>query len=116
MPVLGISRPDTAERVKSRERRDEELDGLSLLDYHERITLFARGSTRHWVNDSITVVDFRPLYAITIHHLQRQLAQEIQHISKGEVTDEQLENIRKLLVQYSKTPTVSGRDCFVGQH
>lgn len=98
-----LRRQDTAKRVCIRKERDKELDGLASLPYHERITEFARNSTRHWVKNRNTVIDFRPLYAITIHHLQGQLAKEIQTFSATEMTDEQLEKIRVLLQQYSKS-------------
>ena len=62
---------------------------------------FARGSTRHWVAGGITVVDFRPLYTIAIHSLQRQLASEIQKIETEDVTDNQLERIRETLHRYT---------------
>lgn len=96
-----IQRQDTAKRVCIRKERDKELDGLASLPYYERITEFARNSTRHWVKGCNTVIDFRPLYAVTIHHLQRQLAQEIQVFSTTHMTDEQLGRIRALLKQYS---------------
>jgi len=97
-----LQRQDTRKRVRIRKERDKELDGLASLPYHERITEFARNSTRHWVKNCNTVLDFRPLYAVTIHHLQRQLAQEIQNFSMTDLTDEQLEKIRTLLKQYSR--------------
>ncbi|KAF4636040.1 hypothetical protein G7Y89_g2051 [Cudoniella acicularis] len=96
-----IQRQDTTKRAEIRRERDKDLDGLASLTYHERLTEFARNSTRHWVKDSNTVIDFRPLYAITIHHLQRQLSQEIYLLNENEMTDSQLENIRKLLKQYT---------------
>jgi hypothetical protein len=98
-----LQRQDAAKRVCIRKERDKELDGLASLPYHERITEFARNSTRHWVKDCNTVIDFRPLYAVTIHQLQRQLAQEIQIFSATDMTNEQLEKIRVLIQQYSKT-------------
>jgi hypothetical protein len=97
-----LQRLNTAKRVCAPKERDKELDDLASLPYHERITEFARNSTRHWVKDCNTVIDFRPLYAVTIHHLQRQLEQEIQIFSATDMTDEQLEKIRVLLQQYSK--------------
>jgi hypothetical protein len=87
--------------MDQRRERDKELDGLGSLNYHERLTEFIRGSTRHPVKNSITVVDFRPLYAVTVHHLQRKLAQEIRLILSEPVTDSQLEGISKLLQEYS---------------
>jgi hypothetical protein len=87
--------------LETRNERDKELDGLATLEYHSRLTQFVRGATRHWVKDSTTVVDFRPLYAITIHNLQRQLAQEIKAVTEDEISDTQLENIRKTLKRYS---------------
>lgn len=85
------------------EERDDLLDGLALLPYHERLTRFVRGSTRHLVAGGVTVVDFRPLYAVTVHHLQRQLAEEIQKINKVDVTAQQLADIRETLQKYSKS-------------
>lgn len=89
------------ERMDVRTERDEELDGLASLEYYERLTEFIRCSTRHPVKDPITVVDFRPLYAVTIHHLQRRLGQEIQLILTQRATDVQLERTRELLDEYS---------------
>lgn len=77
------------------------LEGLASLPFHQRMSHFARGSTRHWVAGGITVVDFRPLYTIAIHDLQRQLAGEIQKIETEDVTDGQLEHIRETLHKYT---------------
>jgi hypothetical protein len=81
-------------------KKNDELDTLMSRNYHERVTQFIRGSTRHR-SQGITVLDFRPLYAITIHHIQRQLAKEIRDISNSRVTDNQLEIIRQLIEKYS---------------
>ncbi|TRX89299.1 hypothetical protein FHL15_009736 [Xylaria flabelliformis] len=83
---------------------DSVLEGLAALPYHERLTKFISGSTKHWVADGVTIVDFRPLYAVTIHHLQHRLAAELAKIEKTVATDEQLESIRDILHKYSKTP------------
>lgn len=91
------------ERVNSTgARQDIELDGLASLEYHERLTRFARGAVRHWVKN-MTVIDFRPLYAVSIHHQQRQLLQEISTFFQNNMTDEQLDRIRELLEQYSNS-------------
>lgn len=87
---------------KDKDNRDEQLEGLASLPYHTRISHFVRGSTRHWVTGDITVVDFRPLYAVTVHELQRRLAEEIQKVGTKDVTDQQLEYIRDTLHKYSK--------------
>ncbi|KAI0855224.1 hypothetical protein F4860DRAFT_521896 [Xylaria cubensis] len=79
---------------------DSVLEGLALLPYHERLTKFIRGSTKHWVADGVTIVDFRPLYAVTIHHLQHRLAAELAKVEKTVATDEQLESIRDILHKY----------------
>jgi hypothetical protein len=96
-----LLRQDVSERIDKRNARDGELEDLASLPYYERITQFARGSTRHWVEDSTTVVDFRPLYALTMHNIQRQLLQEMHIFSAANLTDEQLERIRNLLERYS---------------
>ena len=88
---------------------DNVLEGLAALPYHERLTRFIRGSTKHWVSGGVTIVDFRPLYAVTIHHLQCQLATELAKIEQDIVTDAQLERIRDILHKYSKTPLTSRR-------
>ncbi|KAH7020516.1 hypothetical protein EDB80DRAFT_882552 [Ilyonectria destructans] len=82
-------------------QEDELLEGLASLPYLERLTSFIRGSTRHCVTGGVTVVDFRPLYSVTIHHLQRQLAEEIQKIGDAELTTQQLEEIRETLHKYT---------------
>lgn len=79
------------------------LDGLGTLPYYERVSHFIRGSTRHRVAGGVTVLDFRPLYAVTIHHTQRQLATCISEIEKNEANSQQLARIRRLLHQYSKS-------------
>lgn len=83
---------------------DQELEGLARMEYYHRITKFACDTTRHLVGDSTTVIDFRPLYAVTIHHLQRQLAQEMQVFFKSDMDDAELEKITKLLKNYSNPP------------
>ncbi|KAI0199846.1 hypothetical protein F4808DRAFT_431470 [Astrocystis sublimbata] len=89
----------------ARESNDENivLEGLAALPYHERLTRFIRGSTKHWVSGGVTIVDFRPLYAVTVHHLQYQLATELAKIEKTTVTDEQLERIRDVLHKYTSS-------------
>ena len=84
------------------EGEDNKLDSLVSLDYHERITQFIRGSTRH-LSQGITVLDSRPLYSVAIHHIQRQLAKEIRDISNSHVTDDQLEVICQL-IEKNSTP------------
>lgn len=96
-----LMKQQTEDRMNARRERDSELDGLGSLTYHERLTEFVRGSTRHPVKNSITVIDFRPLYAVTLYHLQRRLAQEIQLILAQPTSDVQLERIEKLLGEYS---------------
>jgi hypothetical protein len=49
----------------------------------------------------ISVIDFRPLYTVTLHDMQRRLAQEIQKIEGENVTDEQLSRMRGTLHEYS---------------
>lgn len=85
-----------------RDREDELFEGLASLPYFERLTRFIRGSTRHSVAGGVTVVDFRPLYSVTIHHLQRQLAEEIQKLTGADLTAQQLDKIRDTLHKYSK--------------
>lgn len=92
------------EECDLRKMRDEELGYLEALPYHERLTKFARGSTRHLLKDSVTVLDFRPLYAITIHHLQRSLAKEIQQMVQMTASETQLERLRITLRRYSMSP------------
>ena len=87
-------------RTEGQDWENSDLKHLKSLEYFERMTHFIRGSTRH-VSRGITVLDFRPLYAVTIYHIQRQLAKEISIISRGHVTDDQLETIRQLLEKYS---------------
>jgi hypothetical protein len=99
--IPAFARPESNVCVEDRRVKDQDLAGLASLDYYERLTKFCRDSTRHWVEESTTVVDYRPLFAATIHHLQRELAQEIQNFSKITITDEQLHHIRQLLEQYS---------------
>ncbi|KAH6665937.1 hypothetical protein B0J14DRAFT_203391 [Halenospora varia] len=105
---MSLSSKRTETGTDLRKQTDTELEGLAALPYRERLAEFVRGSTRHWVDDSITVVDFRPLYAIAIHNLQHQLAQQIQVIQKHEeigdkLTDEQLETIQKLVKEYTNS-------------
>lgn len=90
------------EEIDLRKARDEELCQLETLPYHERLTEFVRGSTRHCVGNNITILDFRPLYAMNIHHLQRRLAKEISHLLNSTTCDIQLERLRITLRQYSR--------------
>ncbi|KAI0490386.1 hypothetical protein F4859DRAFT_500763 [Xylaria cf. heliscus] len=82
---------------------DNVLEGLAVLPYHERLTRFIRGSTKHWASGGVTIVDFWPLYAVTIHHLQYQLATELAKIEKDNVTGAQLEGIRDILNKYTSS-------------
>lgn len=77
------------------------LDGLAELPYHERLTCFLRGAARHWVAGGISVIDFRPLYTVTLYDLQRQLAREIQKVEGENITDEQLSRMRGTLHEYN---------------
>ncbi|KAH8629740.1 hypothetical protein IG631_14317 [Alternaria alternata] len=81
--------------------RENCLDGLAELPYHERLTRFLWGAARHWVAGGISVIDFRPLYTVTLYSLQRQLAQEIQNVEEKNITDEQLSRMRGTLHEYS---------------
>ena len=81
--------------------REDCLHGLAELPYHERLTRFLRGATRHWVAGDISVIDFRPLYTVTLYDLQRKLAREIQKVDGGNITDEQLSRMRGTLHEYS---------------
>jgi len=113
MPLGELWRRGTDERLQNRKKRDKELDGLADLEYHERLTRFARGSVRHWVNGT-TVLDFRPLYAVTVHQLQHQLATCVQVVTRETLDDKQLESLRVLLEQYSM-PLGDASRPFVGQ-
>ena len=93
-----------AEPITVRKERDKELEGLASLEYHDRLSHFIRGSTIHSLNNNstptTTVVDFRPLYAVNIYNLQRQLVQEIHHVQSETLTDGQLARMQKALSQY----------------
>lgn len=102
----------TSEKKSEDDSRNDFLDGLAKLPYHERLTRFLRGAARHWVAGGISIVDFRPLYTVTLHNLQRQLAGEIQKIEKENVTDDQLDRISETLQEYSTStsaPTTPSR-------
>ena len=96
--------------MHDRHARDRELDGLASLDYHARLAEFIKGSTRHAVRNDTTVVDFRPLYAVTIHHLQRQLAEQIRDVEAEGVSEEGLARMRSLLEEYSMAQTPMRED------
>ncbi|CAN9136360.1 unnamed protein product [Alternaria alternata] len=81
--------------------RENCLDGLAELSYHERLTRFLRGAARHWVAGDISVIDFRPLYTVSLYDLQRQLAREIQKVEGENITDEQLSRMRGTLHEYT---------------
>ncbi|KAK6954741.1 hypothetical protein Daesc_004710 [Daldinia eschscholtzii] len=85
----------------SKGKRDIELNGLASLGYHSRLTQFLRGASRHGIKGVTTVIDFRPLYAVNVHNLQKQLVQEIKDIIERDITDRQLEVIRRLLDRYT---------------
>ena len=101
--LFEAPRQDATTRIEILKGKGAELNGLAAMTYHERISEFGRKSTRHWVNEDYcnTIIDFRPLYAITIHHLQRQLVEGIRVLEDEDLTDQQLGNTRKLLKQYS---------------
>jgi hypothetical protein len=77
------------------------LDGLTALPYHERISCFLRGSARHRVAGGVSVLDFRPLYAVTLHDLQRKLAGIIREVEREDLTKKQLTGTRATLHEYS---------------
>jgi len=108
LPFWNLEK-ETSCSVTIRKQRDEELEGLASLKYHERITQFARGSISHLVDETTTVIDFRPLYAITLHDLHRQLAEQVQLIMKNEITDDQLKLMRRLSKRYSILPFFPSR-------
>ena len=81
--------------------REDCLDGLAALPYHERLSRFLRGAARHWIAGGTSVIDFRPLYTVALYDLQRQLAQEIQNVEGENITDEQLIRMRRTLHEYS---------------
>lgn len=100
--------PKIQETRSENENQDDFIDGLAKLPYHERLTRFLWGATRHSVAGGISVVDFRPLYTVTLHNLQRQLAGEIQRIEGETLTDDQLNRIGETLHKYSMF--TSGQD------
>jgi len=53
-----LMKPDPEK--KEGDERDDLLNGLALLPYHERLTRFIRGSTRHRFAGWVTVINFRP--------------------------------------------------------
>jgi hypothetical protein len=101
----------THENIQGRERNNF-LDGIASLPYHQRMTHFLRSSTRHWVAGGVTVVDFRPLYTANIHNLQRQLAKEIEKLETEDITDNRLEAIQETLHQYSRLSFTVRMYCF----
>jgi hypothetical protein len=105
MPLLACLQQTTSENNEERAKNnDKELEGLASLEYHERLTHFIRGSTRRSVKGKkapITVIDFRPLFAVIVHHFQKQLAEEIGLVSLRTLSKEQLDRIGRLLKQYS---------------
>lgn len=99
--LRGIQETSSKETNRQDVDRGELLEGLSSLPYFERLTHFIRGSIKHWVAGGVTVIDIRPLYTVTIHHLHRQIAEHIQSIEEKEVTGLQLKNIQETLHEYS---------------
>ena len=77
-----------------------ELDGLTSLKNYERLTHFVRGSTRHAIDGQITVLDFRPLFAVATYHCQRELAREVSHALTDVVTEAWMERLQLLTQRY----------------
>ena len=100
--------------MRKMRKRDNLLDALALLPYFERLTRFIRDSTRHLVAGGVTVVNFRPLYMVTVHGLQRQLAEEIQKIEKADVAGLQLDDIRETLHMLNQVKEYTIRDIASG--
>ncbi|KAH7305852.1 hypothetical protein B0I35DRAFT_443385 [Stachybotrys elegans] len=88
-------------QLDGEKERDKALDGLASLPYLERLSCFIRGSTKHWVAGGVSVLDFRPLFSVTIHHLQRQLAEAIQEIDKTDLSNERLCEIGNTVHRYT---------------
>lgn len=100
---VPFQQADKSENLDTLHQRDQELEHLAAKDYHERLTEFLRDSTRKWVEgNSTTVIDFRPLFAVNLHHFHHQLGQVVQRVSDQNLADEELLDLRKLLEQYSK--------------
>ena len=65
-PTLLLRRQYEVDKISELKERDKVLDGLGCLSYNERVAQFIRGSTRHSIKNDTTVVDFRPLYAVSM--------------------------------------------------
>ncbi|OAQ61688.1 hypothetical protein VFPPC_14609 [Pochonia chlamydosporia 170] len=83
--------------------QEDLLEGLASLPYYERLTRFIQGSSRHWVSGGTTVVDFRPLYAVSIHHHHQRLAEAIQQANAETITDEWLARVGGIIHEYTDT-------------
>jgi len=100
--------------LSERKRQGARGSTVAGLEFYDRVTHFIRGSTIRSAKSSTTVVDFRPLYAVTIYNLQRQLTQEIQLVKSEILTDLQLAKIQRLLEEYSQSskPPPPPRCCY----
>jgi hypothetical protein len=79
------------------------LDGWARLPYPERLAYFITEASVYSTDGSTTILDFRPLFAANIYHLQHLMGNLISSIKDRTVSEDQLHQLRKLIKHYSES-------------
>jgi hypothetical protein len=91
-----------------------ELDGLADMKYMERLAHFIDKTTVYSPDGKITALDFRPVFAANIYHLQYCIGKEVYRIRETHMTSHnQLQRLRKLVKDHSESLSSSLAPCLV---
>jgi len=91
-----------------------ELDGLADMKYMERLAHYIDKTSVYSPDSKIdlTALDFRPVYAANIHHLQYCIGKEISRVRETHMTSHnQLQQLQKLIKDYSESMSSSPAPC-----
>jgi hypothetical protein len=110
-PFYAISSPSNACK-----NQGGDLDGLTRMEYMKRLAHFIAESTVYSKDGKVTSLDFRPIFAANIHHLQHSLGNEVRLIRHTRTTSQdQMQRLQKLVRDYSESMCSFLVPCFMVQ-
>ena len=110
--LLGLPSNDTSTSSNAQNPTGY-LNYWASMPYQVRLGHFIDQASIYSTDGKVTTLDFRPLYAVNIYHLQHLIVNEIGLIKKaGEVSENQLRKLQKLIKHYSKSMTSFVALCF----
>jgi hypothetical protein len=102
--LFGYQSNDTSSSSDVRNDQAGILDGWARLPYPERLAYFITEASVYSTDGNTTVLDFRPLFAANIYHLQHLMGNLISSIAGDRtVSEDQLHQLRRLIKHYSES-------------